>query len=294
MPRRSTVVLLAIGVALTAVACSSSSGASSATDPAPADAVDVGVEHVHGLGVDPADGTLYAATHFGLFRLPEQGEAERVADRYQDTMGFTVVGAGTFLGSGHPDFQKDPDLPTRLGLIRSADAGESWETVSLGGEADFHVLRAGHGNVYAWDAGSGRLMVSPDEGQSWETRGTLQIRDFVVDPANPDVLLATTDRGLSRSQDGGRTWRPVPDAPTLAVLAWSDSGTLAGVGPDGRVHSSADGGLRWAAGGAVDGAPEAMLVAAEDGRETMYVAVSPGTIVMSRDGGGSFTVRYRD
>ena len=290
MPRRPTGVLLAAGVALTTGACSSSSAA----DPAAASAADVGVEHVHGLGVDPADGTLYAATHFGLFRLPEQGEAERVADRYQDTMGFTVIGDGTFLGSGHPDFQKDPELATRLGLIRSANAGESWETVSLGGEADFHVLRARHGNVYAWEAGTGRLMVSLDDGESWETRSALQIRDFVVDPASPEVLLATTDRGPLRSQDGGRTWRQIPGAPMLAVLAWSDSGTLAGVGPDGRVHSSTDAGLRWTARGTVDGAPEAMLLASEDGQETIYVAVSPGTIAMSRDGGGSFTVRYRD
>ena len=37
---------------------------------------DPGIEHVHGLGVDPADGVLYAATHYGLFRLPEGGEAD--------------------------------------------------------------------------------------------------------------------------------------------------------------------------------------------------------------------------
>ncbi len=37
--------------------------------------------------MDPADGVLYAATHYGLFRLPEQGDPVRVADRFQDTMG---------------------------------------------------------------------------------------------------------------------------------------------------------------------------------------------------------------
>jgi hypothetical protein len=30
----------------------------------------VEVAHVHGLGVDPADGTLYAGTHHGLIRAP--------------------------------------------------------------------------------------------------------------------------------------------------------------------------------------------------------------------------------
>lgn len=57
--------------------------------------------HVHGLGVDPQDGDLYLASHFGVFRVVD-GEPERVADRWQDTMGFAVVGSGHFLASGHP------------------------------------------------------------------------------------------------------------------------------------------------------------------------------------------------
>jgi hypothetical protein len=52
----------------------------------------VEVAHLHGLGVDPADGTLYAGTHHGLIRLPDGGEATLVADRVQDFMGFTVAG----------------------------------------------------------------------------------------------------------------------------------------------------------------------------------------------------------
>lgn len=41
--------------------------------------------HVHGLGVTPEDGDLYVASHFGVFRIVD-GELERVADRWQDTM----------------------------------------------------------------------------------------------------------------------------------------------------------------------------------------------------------------
>lgn len=52
---------------------------------------DVGVVHVHGLGVNPKDNTLYAATHTGLFRIPADGKAMRVNGRWQDTMGFTRV-----------------------------------------------------------------------------------------------------------------------------------------------------------------------------------------------------------
>ena len=47
---------------------------------------DTSVGHIHGLGVDPADDSLYVATHFGLFRVKSDGEPSRVADRYQDTI----------------------------------------------------------------------------------------------------------------------------------------------------------------------------------------------------------------
>jgi len=178
--------------AVALVAALSGCGAASPRAAAPSRPVfpDPGVVHVHGLGVDPADGVLYAATHYGLFRIPKTGPATRVADRFQDTMGFTVVGPRTFLGSGHPDFGKDPDLPPRLGLIRSADGAQTWQSVSLSGKVDFHALRAAHGNVYGWDSGTGGLMVSGDDGRTWDTRSQLQLSDLAVSPADPNVLLA--------------------------------------------------------------------------------------------------------
>ena len=293
MSRRRPAVfagLLVASLGLASCASSSSSGADATAPTAP----DLGVEHVHGLGVDPADGVLYAATHFGLWRIPEQRKATRVADRYQDTMGFTVVGPGAFLGSGHPDFQMDPDLPTRLGLIRSADAGETWQSISLNGEADFHVLQAAHGKVYGWDSGSGRVMVSGDNGRGWETRSTLELRDLVVSPDDPETLLATTEAGLMRSDDGGRTWALVAGAPVLTVLAWSTPGSLYGVSPDGAVQHSVDGGGTWALRGAVNGKPEALAVNVDDGSERLYVAVARQGILTSDDGGATFAVRYAE
>jgi len=65
---------------------------------------DPGPIHVHGLGINPADGSLFIATHTGLFRVGKDSrKAIRIADRYQDTMGFSIVGPNRFLGSGHPD-----------------------------------------------------------------------------------------------------------------------------------------------------------------------------------------------
>ncbi len=250
--------------------------------------------HVHGLGVDPADGVLYAATHYGLFRLPEQGTASRVAGRMQDTMGFTVAGPKTFLGSGHPDIQKDPQLPPRLGLIRSTDAAETWQSVSLGGEVDFHALSAVHGRIYGWDAGTGRLLVSADDGRTWQTRSTLGLRDFAVSPTDADTLLATTERGLARSTDGGRSWTAVAGAPTLAVLSWPRPDALYGVAPNGTVQHSPDGGRSWSTLGSAGGRPEALTVDQRDGTPTLYLAVSDRGVLASRDGGRTFTTRYAE
>ena len=100
-------VVLALG------ACANSADNDPSDIPATEDPHLIG--HVHGLlGIDPADGTLYAAGHFGVFRIDEDGIATRIADRWQDTMAFTVTGPGTFLASGHPDVREN--LPPHLGL----------------------------------------------------------------------------------------------------------------------------------------------------------------------------------
>lgn len=90
--------------------------------------------------MDPADGSVYAAGHLGVFRLSGTS-AVRIADRYQDTMGFTVTGPRTFLASGHPSPTDPAAVSPYLGLVRSIDAGSTWTTLSAGGEADFHSFQ---------------------------------------------------------------------------------------------------------------------------------------------------------
>lgn len=255
--------------------------------------VETGVVHVHGLGVDPGDGTLYAATHSGLFRLPEQGRASRVANRAQDTMGFSITGPGQFIGSGHPDDREDDVRPPLLGLIASDDAGRTWDRLSLHGESDFHALHAAHGLVYGYDATSATFMVSSDRKQ-WDRRARLEMADFAVSPTDPETVLATTARGLARSVDGGRTFAPVAGAPVLVVLTWAPQGQLYGVMPDGTVQRSADGGTTWGARGSVAEQPEAITVDTRGGEEVLYVAAARRGVLSSRDGGRTFTTRYAE
>jgi hypothetical protein len=250
---------------------------------------DPGLVHVHGLGINPRDGALYAATHTGLFVIRD-GSASRVADRYQDTMGFTVIGPDHFIGSGHPDL-RDQQLrkagrPPLLGLVESRDAGRTWTPASLLGEVDFHVLEVGHGKVYGFDATGGRFMVSRDR-RRWQRRSTAALLDFVVSPGDGELILAATKRGMLRSVDGGRGWRPA-GGPAVALLAWDRPRALWAVAADGRTWVSADGGRTWERRGGLGGPPEALL--AHDG--TLYAAVHQQGIRRSTDQGASWHTLY--
>ena len=252
-----------------------------------------GVAHVHGLGINPADNDLYAATHLGLYRVPASGKAQRVGDAVQDTMGFTVVGPDRFLGSGHPD-PRDKDLrkpgsPPLLGLIESTNGGRTWKPLSLLGEADFHSLVAAHGKVYGYDSTGGRFMVS-DDGKRWDTRSEIGIGTFAVDPADADHVVAMTERGLADSGDGGRSWQPV-DGPQLSFVSWGTELGLWGVSRTGQTYRRVDD--RWEPRAALAGQPQALLVAGTD----VYAAASAddGTaIYRSSDAGGSWQLRYSD
>lgn len=177
-----------------------------AGDPVP------GTGHLHGLGVDPADGTLYAAGHLGVFRLGPTG-AVRIADRYQDTMGFTVTDPRTFLASGHPSPTDPTATSPQLGLIRSADTGQTWTTVSAGGDAGFHSLQQAGPTLYGLDSQTSQIWASKDGGATWERRAKIPGGDLAAHAGAPQEVWATTRDGLLHSTDGGATFESVPGAP---------------------------------------------------------------------------------
>lgn len=255
---------------------------------------DPGPVHVHGLGVNPADGALFIATHTGLYRVDKaENKAKRVGELLQDTMGFTIVGPSRFLGSGHPDLRKmrEDGLPPHLGLIESRDAGESWQNVTLLGEADFHVLRSAGERVYGYDATNDRLLASADGGKTWKKLARPgPIVDLVVDPGDPRhiVVAAASDlaQGLYESRDSGENWDRIGDA--IGLLGWPTSDHLYIVNSSGQVFAGTGAGGRFHPRGKIGGQPAAFL--ARDPAE-LYVALHDGTIKKSADGGVSWVVR---
>jgi hypothetical protein len=244
-----------------------------------------GFQHIHGLGLNPADDSLFVASHGGLYRL-SNGKASLVANRYQDTMGFTIVGSNHFLGSGHPDLRED--LPPLLGLIETRDAGKTWAKKSLLGEADFHALRFAQETIWGYDSTSGQLMVSKD-GEDWDARSSLALRDFVVSPDSANVVIGSNGETLTRSKDGGRMWATIdsPDAPLL--LSWHASKELWLLTADGVAYRSTDGGRSWDERGQFPGEPQAFVVE----NDSLYAATH-NEIFTSRNGGRTWNLFFSE
>ena len=278
-------VVLSLTAALAVAACAGPSTSSERQDAEP----DLGFGHVHGVDLNPAEGQIYAATHHGVFRLGPDGP-QRIADRYQDTMGFVITGPDRFLASGHPDL-REPG-PPHLGLIESTDRAQTWTSVSLHGEADFHALTVAGATIYGLDATDGVVMRSDDNGQNWQRGATLDAADLDVDPTNPLRVLATTADGVLESVDGGLSFHPVASPPPRSLVVidhvektgGDQEPRLAGVDADGGVWALDREG--WIQAGALPGPPHAFTAIAAD----RYLAATEEGVFDSEDAGRTWTL----
>lgn len=236
--------------------------------------------HVHGLGVNPADQTLYAATHSGVFAI-DNGSARLIADRRQDTMGFTVVGPDQFLGSGHP---ASLDEPNPLGLIKSDDAGRTWSTVAFAGEEDFHAIDSVGSRIYAYSAGRAALLLSRDGGSTWDTVASNGLLDIAVDLDDPNHVLAAEFNGNLTSYRVGSDPLVIEDSPALNMIDWQSKDVVVGTGRGGKVWVSSDAGKTWKPRGDLPGTAEALTVRGA----TWYAATAAG-IHASTDLGRTWT-----
>jgi hypothetical protein len=265
-------------ISLALVACGDSDDGSPPAGPS-----DPGVVHIHGLGRNPADGSLLIATHTGLFQVAGKGgRPTRVAGRYQDTMGFTVVGTDHFLGSGHPgDLRKDPPF---LGLIESRDAGATWRPLSLRGEVDFHVLEAAGRTVYGFgsdfESREARFLRSEDGGRTWTRLSPPEsLLSLAIDPADRQHIVALGEERGYVSRDGGSRWRPlsVPGG----LVTWTRALGIVAVDLEGTVRRADRPSATWAEVGDLDGPPASV----EGVGDELLAARHDAVVLSSRDGG---------
>ncbi|WP_411732454.1 F510_1955 family glycosylhydrolase [Paeniglutamicibacter sp.] len=236
--------------------------------------------HIHGMAVDSDTGEVMLATHDGLFGLGS-GTPEKIGPAI-DLMGFAPAGNDHYYASGHP--APDTGLPEPAGLLRSQDGGETWQQLSLGGVSDFHALAVTRSGIIGFD---GTLKTTTDL-ENWTTRdGGFDPYHLSGTPTG-DVVLATTEAGMHRSTDGGKTWTAPSEGPVLLMTAFATASTVIGIAPNGAVQLSSDAGRTWRATGALTGQPSALAAAVPDERPQIWVATPTG-IERSTDGGQTFS-----
>ena len=186
-----------------------------------------------------------------------------------------------WVGTGENNAQRSVSYGN--GIYKSEDGGRSWRHMGL--KESEHIGRiafdprdskvmyvAAQGPLFS-ESGERGLYKTTDGGETWTKilGGTrwAGVNDVLVDPANPDVLLASTwqrhrhffgylaggpESGLHRSTDGGKTWRAVgvvPSGEGRIGLARSPShphivyAIVEAAGGRGGTFRSDDGGISW-------------------------------------------------
>ena len=142
---------------------------------------------------------------------------------------------------------------TNLGLFKSADLGEQWTAVDLGGAGAVMGL-------YAAPPADGRLVartsvglyLSKDYGEKWERLSfplsPADVNEVAV-PGDPNArLLVATRIGLYSSPDGGGNWfagAPGIGASTVTSVVYSGAERSGYAVEYGQLYQTADGGNSW-------------------------------------------------
>jgi protein-disulfide isomerase len=260
------------------------------------------VHHIHGLALDQTNPeVLYIATHTGLVRVRPNAVAEWVGSHRFDLMGFTTHPreANVVYASGHPD------APTyrregigNLGLLLSRDGGQTWQTVALKGEADFHSLtyspRDG-GHLYGWSVagqvGLHRISAATWVSERLPAQGLSDVLSLAASPDPSGPLLAGTRAGMMLSRDAGVTWVRVTaipaNVPVTAVAYHAKDPRLVyayASRSDLGLMRSRDGGATWEPTGFVADAGTPVIAAAVGPGEHAVIATTRSDVLRSGDG----------
>lgn len=175
----------------------------------------------------------------------------------------------------------DPRKPATIyasievgGLLKSTDAGESWQELSGLYEDVHRVVIHPHNHERMYVTGGNGLYATSDGGVTWEhwTSRTAEIGGYpdmlVYHPRQPDLMLIAAAHGspgtwrkthfagarISRSKDGGRSWEVLhnglPDRmqASIEAMCLDDCGESPSVFAGttaGEIYSSDDGGEHW-------------------------------------------------
>lgn len=215
-------------------------------------------------GGDAKRGVVWAATRTGLLKSNDGGltwqlirdglPAMPVLALAADGSGRLYAGldtAGVYAQTAAGSWESLVPTLSLEDAALSANGGGLGDEVASAGVLSLAVSADGR-QLYAGTAGQG-IFASMDGGRTWlKTYPGAYVPNLALDPANPQIAIASLRDRLVRTQDGGQSWQilPVAWAKDIVVsLLWRADGVL-GVGTgQGRLYRSTDQGDSWVEGG---------------------------------------------
>ncbi len=172
---------------------------------------------IHGVGIfntdnSNDDGSVYLATHNGLYNKKQNSSWVKVGNDKSDLMGFVInpTKEGVMYSSGHPVNGGN------LGFRMSTDSGKTWQTISTvtDNPIDFHAMSISPVNnniLYGSPGGGYALFITQDEGKTWSSITSIpsQIVSIAADPLNSNGVYIGTDSGIFYSNDQGKNWKKI-------------------------------------------------------------------------------------
>ena len=203
-----------------------------------------------------------------------QVQTTKISDRSSTPIAnWTNLGPVTipsYTGSGRINVVRfDPNNSAKIfvgtpdgGLWVSADSGNTWATTTDSlpsiGVTDVAIDPTNSNTIYiatgdgdASDSYSVGIMKSINNGITWDTTGLSfttnnqeTISRLLIDPINPNILLAATSKGIERTINGGLTWTKqfVVSNKDMAFMPFHPS-TIYAAGT--YFYKSVDNGVTW-------------------------------------------------
>ncbi|MGX5660872.1 F510_1955 family glycosylhydrolase [Castellaniella ginsengisoli] len=185
--------------------------------------------HVHGLAYSADGKQLLIPSHHGIAAYAD-GQWAKMPGPEHDYMGFSATHNALY-SSGHPAVGSK--LVNPFGLIKSTDAGKTWQQLGLEGESDFHTLATSYETnaVYILNYRANTRMPKPGlyttqtDGMIWPQATANGLKSKVsalaVHPSDANIVAVGAADGLYLSRDAGNNFASLVGS-TQVLAQWFD------------------------------------------------------------------------